>query len=84
MHFPRPRTEEPSLRFEEAKSAARNALEEVIDAANEAGWGTDEITVAMFEAARFLKEANEKDPDPAAGTVRDAAKEQIGRDERYD
>ncbi|NLS08226.1 hypothetical protein HGP14_34100 [Rhizobium sp. P32RR-XVIII] len=85
MSFPRPRSENPSLRFEDAKSAVRNILQELLASANEAGWGTEEITVAIVEAAQVLKEANNKDSDPADDpSISNAATEQIGRGELYD
>ncbi|MGO7580561.1 hypothetical protein ACC699_38390, partial [Rhizobium ruizarguesonis] len=40
MTFPPPKTESPAQRFEEASAAARDALEGMIAAANEAGSGS--------------------------------------------
>ncbi|ACE94524.1 hypothetical protein [Rhizobium phaseoli] len=87
MTFPRPKAEAPAQRFEEATAAARDALEKMIAAANEAGWGTEEISVAFLEAARFLNEANRKDPDPADDPVISEVpgkREQIGHGELFD
>ena len=87
MTFPRPKAEAPAQRFEEASAAARDALEKMIAAANEAGWGTEEISVAVLEAARFLNEANRQDPDPADDPVISEVpgkREQIGHGELFD
>lgn len=87
MTFPPPKTEAPVSRFEEATNAARDALEGLIAAANEAGWATAEITAAILKAAQFLSDANKKDPDPADDPVIGAAsarQEQIGHGELYD
>ncbi|MBY5770965.1 hypothetical protein HFN63_12705 [Rhizobium leguminosarum] len=86
MTFPPPKTESPAQRFEEATTAARDALERVIAAANEAGWGTEEITAALLKAAQLMIDANRRDPDPADDpSISDApAREQIGRGELYD
>jgi len=65
MSFPVPTTIDPTHRYQEATDAARMALEALVADANAAGWSTDEITVALVEAARSLKEANTRDPDPA-------------------
>lgn len=85
MPFPSPRTEDPAQRFEESMSVARDALEELVASANEAGWGTQEITVALIEAAQSLKEANRADPDPTDDpAISDALREQIGHGEQFD
>ncbi|EJC83602.1 hypothetical protein Rleg4DRAFT_6650 [Rhizobium leguminosarum bv. trifolii WSM2297] len=87
MTFPPPKTEAPVQRFKEATDAARDALERLIAAANEAGWATEEITAALLEAAQFLRDANKKDPDPADDPVisdASARQEQIGHGELYD
>jgi hypothetical protein len=86
MTFPPPKTESPAQRFEEATAAARDALERLIAAANEAGWGSEEITAALLKAAQFLSDANKRDPDPADDpSISDApAREQIGHGELYD
>ena len=87
MTFPRPKAEAPAQRFEEASAAARDALEKMIAAANEAGWGTEEISVAFLQAARFLYEANRKDRDPADVPVISEVpgkREQIGHGELFD
>ncbi|MBB3916818.1 hypothetical protein [Rhizobium fabae] len=87
MTFPSPKSEAPAQRFEEATAAARNALEKLIAAANEAGWGTEEISVALLKAAQFLNDANKKDPDPAKDPdMSDAPgkREQIGHGELFD
>ncbi|MBB3135486.1 hypothetical protein FHS26_003231 [Rhizobium pisi] len=87
MTFPSPKSEAPAQRFEEATAAARNALEKLIGAANEAGWGTEEISVALLKAAQFLNDANKKDPDPAEDPdMSDAPgkREQIGHGELFD
>lgn len=87
MSFPVPTSNDPTRRFQEATDAARAALEAVVADANAAGWGTDEIAVALVEAARSLKDANTRDPDPASdpaiGDV-DAKQGQIGRGELFD
>ncbi|MCA2406440.1 hypothetical protein [Rhizobium leguminosarum] len=86
MTFPPPKTEFPAQRFDEATAAARDALERVIAAANEAGWGTEEITAALLKAAQLMIDANRRDPDPADDpSISDApAREQIGHGELYD
>ncbi|PDT02888.1 hypothetical protein CO666_18090 [Rhizobium chutanense] len=86
MTFPPPKTEAVVPRFEEATIAARDALEGLIAAANEAGWATEEITAAILKAAQFLSDANKKDPDPAEDNVSSdtARQEQIGHGELYD
>ncbi|WP_037079977.1 hypothetical protein [Rhizobium sp. CCGE 510] len=87
MNFPPPITEAPAQRFEQATDAAREALERLIAAANEAGWATGEIAAALLKAAQFLSEANKKDPDPAddpAISDASARQEQIGHGELYD
>lgn len=87
MTFPSPKTEAPAQRFKEATDAARDALEGLVAAANEAGWATEEITAALLEAAEFLRDANKKDPDPAddpAISDTSARQEQIGHGELYD
>lgn len=86
MTFPAPKAEAPAQRFKEAAAAARDALGQLIAEANEAGWGTEEISVALVEAARSLHNANKKDPDPADDpAISDTpAKEQIGHGELYD
>nr|WP_246777455.1 hypothetical protein [Rhizobium sp. BG4] len=65
MQFPSPANESPTQRFEQAKSIARDAFDELIASANQACWSTEEITVALVEAAHFLRDANHADPDPA-------------------
>ena len=40
-------------------------LDDLAASANEAGWSTHEIVVAILEAGRFLEKANAADPDPA-------------------
>ncbi|RXT25522.1 hypothetical protein B5P46_15355 [Rhizobium leguminosarum] len=84
MPFPSPTTEDPAQRFEESKDPARNALDEVVATANQAGWGTQEIAVALLEAAKSLKDANSADPDAADPPIGDAVKEQIGHGEQFD
>ncbi|MBB3445744.1 hypothetical protein FHT93_005624 [Rhizobium sp. BK379] len=59
MSFPVPTTNDPTHRYQEATDAARMALEALVADANAAGWSTDEITVALVEAARSLKEATQ-------------------------
>lgn len=59
----------------------------MIAAANEAGWGTEEITAALLKAAQFMSDATKKDPDPADDpSISDApaVQEQIGHGELYD
>ncbi|MDR6666609.1 hypothetical protein [Rhizobium sp. 1399] len=87
MSFPAPTSNDPTRRFQDATDAARVALEALIADANAAGWSTDEMTVALVEAARSLKDANTRDPDPAddppiSGV--DAKQGQIGRGELFD
>lgn len=87
MSFPSPTSNDPMRRFQDAKEAARDALEAVIADANAAGWGADEMAVGLVEASRSLKQANSRDPDPAEdpaiGDV-DAKQGQIGRGELFD
>lgn len=85
MRFPAPKTEDPAARLDEAKAIARDALDELVASANEAGWGTQEITAALIDAAQALKRTNEADPDPAEESVLDdAVCEQIGHGEQFD
>jgi len=85
IRFPVPISEDIADRFEEAKAAAHNVLDEVIATANEAGWATREIAVALIGAARSLEKANRADPDPADDpAASDAVREQIGHGERFD
>ena len=87
MSFPVPTSNDPTHRYQEATDAARVALEALIADANAAGWSTDEITVALVEAARSLKDANIRDTDPAddpAISDIDAKQGQIGRGELFD
>jgi len=65
MAFSAPITKEPLPRANEANDLARRALNDLVADANAAGWATDEIVVAIFEAAKNLKDASVKDPDPA-------------------
>ncbi|TCL62035.1 hypothetical protein [Rhizobium sp. BK251] len=65
IRFPAPTTDDKAVRCDEAKVAANFALEEIIAAANEAGWARQEVTNALVEAAQFLKDAAIADPDPA-------------------
>jgi hypothetical protein len=85
MLFPSPKTEDPLQRFEESKTAARDALEEIIASANEAGWGPREVAVALIEAVQSLKDAYIADPDPADDPeIPETLREQIGHEERFD
>lgn len=85
MPFPSPQSQNPQQHFEELKAAAREALEEVIASANKAGWGTQEIVVALVEAAHSLESTNRADPDPANDPpIGDAVREQIGHGEQFD
>jgi hypothetical protein len=87
MSFPTPTSNDPTRRFQDATDAARVALEALIADANAAGWSTDEMTVALVEAARSLKDANTRDPDPADDppiSDVDARQGQIGRGELFD
>jgi hypothetical protein len=85
IRFPAPISEDTADRFEEAKAAARNVLEEVIATANDAGWETREIVVALIGAARSLEEVNKADSDPAdEPAASDAVLEQIGHGEQFD
>ncbi|MEF0943936.1 hypothetical protein [Rhizobium sp. BR 362] len=85
MPFPSPGSQDLQQRFEELKAAARDALQEVIASANEAGWGTREVLVALVAAAHSLEDANSADPDPADDPpVGDAVREQIGHGEQFD
>lgn len=85
FRFPAPISEDSADRLVEAKAAARNVLEEIIASANEAGWATREIVVALIEAANSLNDAASADPDPADDPdVSDAVQEQIGHEEQFD
>ncbi|WSG98910.1 hypothetical protein U8P76_30600 (plasmid) [Rhizobium johnstonii] len=78
-------SEDSADRLVEAKAAARNVLEEIIASANEAGWATREIVVALIEAGNSLNDAASADPDPADDPdVSDAVHEQIGHEEQFD
>ena len=85
IRFPVPTTEDVAVRIAEAKAAASFVLEEIIASANEAGWRTREVTVALVEAVHSLDDATLADPDPADDpAVCDALREQIGRGEQFD
>ncbi|WP_409526868.1 hypothetical protein [Rhizobium sp. P40RR-XXII] len=85
MPFPCPRAQDLEQRIEELKVAAKDALEEVIASANQAGWGTREVLVALVEAVRSLDKANSADPDPADDPpIGNAVREQIGHGEQFD
>ncbi|OEC93627.1 hypothetical protein [Rhizobium sp. YK2] len=85
MPFPSPRAQDWQPRSEELKVAARDALKEVIASANQAGWGTREVLVALVDAVHFLENANSADPDPAEDApFGDAVREQIGHGEQFD
>ena len=85
MPLPSPKSEDPRQRFEELKAAATAALEEIIASANEAGWGTQEVAVALIEAAKSLRDANTVDPDPSVyPPITDSLLELIGRVEQFD
>jgi hypothetical protein len=82
-----PSTEEPLPRAKEARGLAEQALNELVADANAAGWATDEVVVAIVEAAARLKEASVKDPDPAADPdVSDVPADggQLGHGETFD
>jgi hypothetical protein len=83
--FPSPTTNMEADRAKEAQTVVRDALDTLIASANEAGWSTREIVVAILDAGRFLEKANAADPDPAEDpAVSDLAREQIGHGEQYD
>ncbi len=85
MPFPSPRAQDLQPRSEELEVAARDALEEVVASANQAGWGTREVIVALLKAAHILENANSADPDPAEdAALDDAVREQIGHGEQFD
>jgi hypothetical protein len=85
IRFPSPISEDASDRLQEAKAAVRNVLEEIVAAANEAGWATREITVALIDAVQSLSDADHFDPDPADDPeAGDAVREQIGHGEQFD
>lgn len=83
--FPSPTTNMEPDRAKEAQTVVRDALDSLVASANEAGWSTHEIIVALLEAGRLLEKANAADPDPAEDpAIGDVAREQIGHGERYD
>ncbi len=83
--FPSPTANTEADRAKEARSVVRDALDSLVASANEAGWSTREIVVAILEAGRFLEKANAADPDPAEDSaISDIAREQIGHGEQYD
>jgi|GEM_PF-880467 hypothetical protein len=85
MNFPTPDTENPTQHFQQVKYAAREALADVIAQANEAGWASQEIAVALFHAAESYRDANTADPDPADDPpIGDAVQQQIGHEEQFD
>jgi len=82
--FPSPTTNTEADRANEAQAVVRDALDSLIASANEAGWSTHEIIVAILEAGRLLEKANAADPDPAEDpAVSDVIREQVGRGEQY-
>ncbi|OEC96946.1 hypothetical protein A9Z06_28315 [Rhizobium sp. YK2] len=83
--FPSPTANTEADRAKEARTIVRDALDSLLASANEAGWSTREIVVAILEAGRFLEKANATDPDPAEDpAISDIAREQIGHGEQYD
>jgi hypothetical protein len=87
MSIKSPSTEEPLPRAREAAALAVQAIDELVADANAAGWATDEVVVAIVEAAGRLKEATVKDPDPAADPdVSDIPADggQLGHGETFD
>lgn len=83
--FPSPTTNTDADRAKEAQTAVRDALDSLVSSANEAGWSTREIVVAILKAGRLLEKANAADPDPAEDpAISDVAREQIGHGEQYD
>ncbi|WP_145323055.1 MULTISPECIES: hypothetical protein [unclassified Rhizobium] len=83
--FPSPTANTEADRAKEARTVVRDALDSLVASANEAGWSTREIVVAILEAGRFLEKANAADPDPAEDpAISDIAREQIGHGEQYD
>ncbi|WP_409514050.1 hypothetical protein [Rhizobium leguminosarum] len=85
--FPAPISEDSADRLVEAKAVARNVLEEIIASANDVGWATREIVVALIEAANSLNDAASADSDPDHADdpdVSDAVQAQIGHEEQFD
>jgi hypothetical protein len=87
MKFNSPDSEQALARSAHASELVRQALNQIVGDANDAGWGTDEIIVAIADAADKLKTANVKDPDPAEDpAVSDIPADggQIGQGEIFD
>ena len=87
MPFASPTTEEPLARANQANQITKQALDDLIADANAAGWATDEITAAIFDAAAKLKDANLKVPDPADDpAISDEPSDggQLGHGEQFD
>jgi hypothetical protein len=83
--FPSPTTDAQANRAKEAQTAVRDALDSLVASANEAGWSTPEIIVAILKAGRSPEKANAADPDPAEdAAIGDVVREQIGHGEQYD
>jgi hypothetical protein len=71
----------------QASELVCQALDHLVSDANSAGWGSDEILVAIADAAAKLNAANVKDPDPAEDpAISDVASDggQIGHGEIFD
>ncbi len=58
LTFSKPETEVEAERYNQAQAQVRAALDKLLEAATDAGWGTQEIVVAIVEGGAFLKEAH--------------------------
>ncbi|WP_112437321.1 hypothetical protein [Rhizobium sp.] len=56
--FSEPETEIEAERYKQAQAEVRAALEKLLEAATDAGWGSQEIVVAIVEGGTFLKQAH--------------------------
>jgi len=62
--FAGPTTDVEAERFKQAREVIRAAFDELLLQATAAGWGIQEIAVAMVDAAGDLKESHVADASP--------------------
>jgi len=62
--FSSPTTDVEAERFKQAQGMVKLALDDLLLAATAAGWGAQEIAVAIFDAAGVLKESHIADASP--------------------
>lgn len=63
-YFASPATDVEAERFKQAREVVRAALNHLLQEATAAGWGTQEITVALVDVASVLKDSHVADASP--------------------